>query len=466
VTWEVNPLHADDMKGLGDFEDFERDPTYQGEYPDYDAIVPPFGGGGPVVVKSPKAQQLYDWTGYDPEAEGDTVTWEVNPLHADDMKGLGDFEDFERDPTYQGEYPDYDAIVPPFGGGGPVVVKSPKAQTLYDYDPVAAGDTVTWEPHPLFADDLKGLGDFEHAGERMYTYAGEYPDYDTWPDFQGNIAPSGARVVGGGQTLYPYDPVAQGDAVTWDVHPTFANDMKGVGDFATDPSERVYTYQGAYPDYDTWNDFQGNIAPSGAAGVPVMLAVMDEEGHLRLIDPHSIQGLELEQLVAHQQLAQRRAQMRAQLHMLHAKPANKAAPALKQAKTNAKAAKAKAQPQKKATSAKRGQVEMLADLESSGQRTWGKVYDPKLYPLPAQARAVDPNPMNQQARSEYDHWSSLADKLNDVYDPVKDKSAAHNMPHHLGLGKKDNWWSAKKFTGGVNGGNDAWWTHNHQNRGY
>ncbi len=34
-------------------------------------------------------------------AEGDTVTWEPHPLHADDMKGLGDFPGFDRNPTYQ-----------------------------------------------------------------------------------------------------------------------------------------------------------------------------------------------------------------------------------------------------------------------------------------------------------------------------------------------------------------------------
>lgn len=35
-------------------------------------------------------------------AAGDTQTWELNPLHADDLKGLGDFEDgVTRDPTYQ-----------------------------------------------------------------------------------------------------------------------------------------------------------------------------------------------------------------------------------------------------------------------------------------------------------------------------------------------------------------------------
>lgn len=37
--------------------------------------------------------------------QGDTVEWEPNPLHADDMKGLGDFANgFDRNPTYQVPY--------------------------------------------------------------------------------------------------------------------------------------------------------------------------------------------------------------------------------------------------------------------------------------------------------------------------------------------------------------------------
>mmetsp|Transcript_46770 Transcript_46770/g.110118 ORF Transcript_46770/g.110118 Transcript_46770/m.110118 type:complete len:323 (+) Transcript_46770:3-971(+) len=322
------------------------------------------------------------------------------------MKGLGDFANgFDRNPTYQGEYPDYDAIQPPFAYGGPVITKGSKTQTLYPYDPVAQGDSVTWDPHPLFAGDMKGLGDFSTpTDERVGTYQGVYPDYESWPDFQGNIAPSPGRPA--------------------------AFEQK----------------------------------------VPVMLAVMDEQGQLRLLDPNSIQGLEMEQLVAHQQLAARRQQMRAQLAQRPRQQlaARRAAPKQqKQSKHAAKQQKQHAHAHKQAASVKKGQVQMLADLDSSGLRTWGKVYDPKLLPLPAEARSVDPNPMSQMARSEYKHWSTLADKLNDVYDPVEDKSPAHNMPKHLGLGKDSDWWSAKKYDAGSPGaGSDAWWSHNHAGRGY
>eukprot|EP00286_Rhodomonas_abbreviata_P029622 CAMPEP_0181315688 /NCGR_PEP_ID=MMETSP1101-20121128/15507_1 /TAXON_ID=46948 /ORGANISM="Rhodomonas abbreviata, Strain Caron Lab Isolate" /LENGTH=258 /DNA_ID=CAMNT_0023422909 /DNA_START=21 /DNA_END=793 /DNA_ORIENTATION=- len=107
-------------------------------------------------VVDPRSGQVFQLYPYNPADEGAEL--DLNPLHAGDLKGLGDFETSgaERNSIYQGDYPDYASIVAPFGFGGPVVpgaapagkatagskqlkVAGKKTQKLYPYDPALEG---------------------------------------------------------------------------------------------------------------------------------------------------------------------------------------------------------------------------------------------------------------------------------------------------------------------------------------
>lgn len=95
---------------------------------------------------------------------------------------------------------------------------------------------------------------------------------------------------------------------------------------------------------------------------------------------------------------------------------------------------------------KKARTTQLA-LEESPQRRWGAVYDPT-----AQAK----RPLRGEAKKEYDRWSQLAQRVDDVPDPTEEGSSFSDAPH-----KSTAWW--KWSRGGDSG---KWWEHNHAGRGY
>ena len=160
---DLNPLLADDEKNLGDpFKDpAGRNPIYQGEYPEYAARQ--------------KTQVLYD-----PHVPGDypDAELELQPDLAVDEKTLGEpFADpAGRNPTYQGEYPEYKAKVP--------------TQVLYD--PHVPGDypDAELDLQPDLAVDEKTLGEpFADPSGRNPTYQGEFTLLPSLPFLDDLLAP-------------------------------------------------------------------------------------------------------------------------------------------------------------------------------------------------------------------------------------------------------------------------------------
>jgi len=99
----------------------------------------------------------------------------------------------------------------------------------------------------------------------------------------------------------------------------------------------------------------------------------------------------------------------------------------------------------KASKKEDARTEMLAEaFDSSADRTWGKVYEPKLAPLSGLSGGAKASPgLSGLAAKEYKRWDALAQKVTDVYDPMK--SDDENM--HLMMGHNGDWWSAKGFQG-------------------
>jgi len=208
--------------------------------------------------------------------------------------------------------------------------------------------------------------------------------------------------------------------------------------------------------------------PQSLAAVPYMsqpvnadVAVMrDGAGRLRLVNLAAVEGLERAELAR----AAARNRMALQLmarRLAHKHAAVKAHPQAKQAapfkESSAKDVKKVVSPQAKKTSVKKSQTQMLADASwgsSSSTRTWGKVYNPKLVTVPSADDSKKEKPLSSRAEKEFQRWNKLAEKVTDVYDPMNEDSS--NVK--LSLGKHDNWWSAKAFSGTA-GHNDQWWKH-------
>ena len=203
---DLHPGLAQDEKTMG--EPFkapaERNPTYQGEYPEYAA--------------KRKMQVLYE-----PHAAGDyeDAELDLHPGLAEDEKTMG--EPFkapaDRSPTYQGEYPEYAA----------------KRKTQSLYEPHAAGDyeDAELDLHPGLAEDEKHMGEpFEAPADRNPTYQGEYPEY------------AAKRKA---QALYEYHVPGDYEDAELDLHPGLAEDEKHMGEPFKAPAERNPTYQARPP---------------------------------------------------------------------------------------------------------------------------------------------------------------------------------------------------------------------------
>jgi len=171
------------------------------------------------------------------------------------------------------------------------------------------------------------------------------------------------------------------------------------------------------------------VAPEGA------FVVVDGAGQMRLVSVGAIRRMYA------QRLAER---------------AERAAP--KQAAHTQKKADPKTAAGSKAHTAvlKAAHTQQLAEkMPEASQRVWGKIYNPD--PIALKESSNDANPLYGQAKDIFNHWSTLAASVNNVYDPAKDKSSSHNFG---GVGKSSDWWAAKS------GGKGQWWKHDHTGRGY
>jgi hypothetical protein len=184
-------------------------------------------------------------------------------------------------------------------------------------------------------------------------------------------------------------------------------DLRGFG-----PADRHPTYQGEYHEYEggDWTEMKG--APQQLAQVPremmvqepQMMVMRDNAGQLRLVSPRAIEGLEahrMAQLNAQRRMAEQILAMRRQRKGVHAA---KPGPMAKKGLVNSRVVDTTpkkghfvahklshhAAPNKpiqvhaaKKSKKSDARTEMLAEaFSSSADRTWGKVYEPKLAPSP------------------------------------------------------------------------------------
>mmetsp|Transcript_36814 Transcript_36814/g.57552 ORF Transcript_36814/g.57552 Transcript_36814/m.57552 type:complete len:477 (+) Transcript_36814:1-1431(+) len=325
------------------------------------------------------------------------------------------------------------------GPQGPRVINpaTGQAYSLYEYHVPGGYEDAELMPDEPLASDLKGIAPFTNAIDRVDTYQGTYPEYK----------------VAKGQALYDDQPLI--------INPIFENDEKDLSPFQN-ADTRVHTYQGTYPEYASQPQvLQVVDLPIQQQQAPQYFVMKDRMGRMVLVDSNQIQGLEAEKLHQEQQAMAMRKRMLVQMAQLRAQKAKVAkTPKAKALKSKAKKARTH-KPVKKADA----RTEMLSALP---QETEGRnaltVFEPKLIPLPDEAAKADPNPLGEEAKKEYTRWHDLASSLSDVYDPTEDTNPKHNMPHHDGV-KNGNWWSAHSFDGN-SGKSDAWWTHDHTNRGY
>jgi hypothetical protein len=209
--------------------------------------------------------------------------------------------------------------------------------------------------------------------------------------------------------------------------------------------------------------------------MPEYMVMRDNAGELRMVDPRAIEGLEARRmaqqnaqlLMAHQILAQRR-QRQSLYYKAEEQQARDAylAGHPRQAKIQAQVHDAKVAqpadrkafvphkvvPQKVAkghfvsdNAAKKGKkadgrTEMLANteaFESSADRTWGKVYEPKLATLSSLSGPQATQPLSGLAAKEFKRWDKLAQKVTDVYDPMK----SDDENQQLMMGHNGNWYA-------------------------
>ena len=120
------------------------------------------GPNGEVRGYNPRTGQVYQLYEYHVPGNYPDADLDLNPLLADDEKKLGDpFKDpAGRNPTYQGEYPEYAA--------------ARRTQTLYAPHVPGGYPDAELDLHPGLATDEKTLGDpFKDPSGRNPTYQGE-----------------------------------------------------------------------------------------------------------------------------------------------------------------------------------------------------------------------------------------------------------------------------------------------------
>jgi hypothetical protein len=194
------------------------------------------------------------------------------------------------------------------------------------------------------------------------------------------------------------------------------------------------------------------------------------------VNPRAIEGLRLERMqqlnaqrrMAHQILAQRRmrkgvARAKTETRKAYTPPRVVHAPANGHFINHLQSKAPKNKPiqvhmaKKGKAQAKKASTQMLAEsFTASPDRTWGKVYEPKLAHLSGLTGGhAGSDQLSGLAAKEFNTWNKLAEKVTDVYDPMK----SDDENQQLMMGHNGNWWSAKGFQGHT-GHADNWWVHN------
>jgi hypothetical protein len=351
-----------------------------------------------------------------------------------------------------------------------------------DYDAVSA-------PSEYFATDEKGDAPFTNAITRTDKDQGTYHDYagDGWTEMKPySGAPQlyeyhvpGDYLGGDGGVESDYDAVTAPSDF-------YGLDQKGDAAFA-DAAGRSSIYQGDYHAYEGGGWTNMKSAPQQLAMVPMQMlrpevpeymVMRDNAGELRMVDPRAIEGLEARRMaqqnaqlrMANQILAQRRerqslyykaeeqqardaylagharqAKIQAQVHDAKvAQPADKKA-FVPHKVVPQKVVKGHFVSNNAANAAKKGKkadgkTEMLANteaFESSTDRTWGKVYEPKLATLSPLIGPQATHPLSGLAAKEFKRWDKLAQKVTDVYDPMK----SDDENQQLMMGHNGNWYA-------------------------
>ena len=140
--------------------------------------------------------------------------------------------------------------------------------TLYEYHVPGGYEDAVLDPHPIFANDMKGLAPFADPAGRNPIYQGTYPDYDSIYPPAGAAAEeemeTRARTP---TTLYEYHVPGGYEDAELEPSPLFGNDLKGLAPF-TDRTGRNPIYQGEHFDYDAL----GTGAAEGSAAAEAVAA--------------------------------------------------------------------------------------------------------------------------------------------------------------------------------------------------
>ena len=233
----------------------------------------------------------------------------------------------------------------------------------------------------------------------------------------------------------------------------FATDEKGDAPFGGvrgyGPADRHPTFQGEYHDYagGDWTEMRG--APQ----------------QLKLIEAEHAHRLAAQRAMAEQILSQQ-LHRRSRAHVAPKKArASQSLPpkaASKMHTADRSVRKALAKKVHKETGKKMdGTLEMLAQkpaLDSSSDREWGSVYEPKLVKIADVAgKSAQQKPLGKAATKAFNRWAAISDKVTSVYDPAK-PGAENQEILADSEGKGGAWWAAPKFDG-HGAKNDAWWIH-------
>ena len=175
--------------------------------------------------------------------------------------------------------------------------------TLYEYHVPGGYEDAVLDPHPIFANDMKGLAPFADPAGRNPIYQGTYPDYDSIYPPAGAAAEEEMETrAHTPTTLYEYHIPGGYEDAELEPSPLFGNDLKGLAPF-TDRTGRNPIYQGEHFDYDALGTgaAEGSAAAEAVAqrpqglyqirGQPAQFVVADRAGQLRLVSRRSVRGM-------------------------------------------------------------------------------------------------------------------------------------------------------------------------------
>ena len=233
----------------------------------------------------------------------------------------------------------------------------------------------------------------------------------------------------------------------------FATDEKGDAPFGGvrgyGPADRHPTFQGEYHDYagGDWTEMRG---------APQQLKLIEAEHAHRLAAQRAMAA----QILSHQLHRRSRAHVAPKKARASQYLPPKAASKMHTADRSVRKALAK-KVHKETGKKMDGTLEMLAQkpaLDSSSDREWGSVYEPKLVKIADVAgKKAQQKPLGKAATKAFNRWAAISDKVTSVYDPAK-PGAENQEILADSEGKGGAWWAAPKFDG-HGAKNDAWWIH-------